>query len=357
MLMESTSGMNITEAMEWVEKLPPQDEELEPEQEAWLADNDDIIQEAISVYRAHFFPGLPEDTSTEHSGSLFSRTYCEYTPPLYSDPPTIAYRHRGFTYVVSDAEHVAALHAMRDLPAAITYLEAHADSRIADPDEPLVFTVPALWHPDVFCGTSHPDERELHHIGDDDVPAALHDADAFPTYGDVKKASEAQGLGTVRYTLYGWRKRNMSLGRGTLGLERGPGRGGERLHQGIEQHRWVENVERRRKSARTVYSEGDEGASESMEIRERAKKREVESGTCGAVGSQGRCGVDCRVARSTRERVIRKVNQTLYKHIEFFLAFLGETILRSFWMTSYPAIPPLLQALPFWRPSPKIPRR
>lgn len=46
--------MNITEAMEWVEKLPPQDEELEPEQEAWLEDNDDIIQEAISVYRAQF---------------------------------------------------------------------------------------------------------------------------------------------------------------------------------------------------------------------------------------------------------------------------------------------------------------
>ncbi|KAJ7756957.1 hypothetical protein B0H16DRAFT_1537541, partial [Mycena metata] len=211
--MVSTSGMSLTEAIEWVEQIPSRGDEVGPEQEAWLKDNDDIIQEAISVFRAHFFPGLREDTSIERSGSLFSRIYTEYTPLLYSDPPTIAYRHQGFTYIVSDPDHVVALHAMRDLPAAITYLQLHADSRVADSNKPVVFTVPALWHPDVFPGSSHPDERNLYQIDNEDVPAAIHNADTFPTMADVKKASDAQGLGTVRYTLYGLQKRNMCASR------------------------------------------------------------------------------------------------------------------------------------------------
>lgn len=51
--MESKPGMSITEAVKWVEKIP-QDDEIGPEQEAWLKDSDNIIQEAISVYRAQF---------------------------------------------------------------------------------------------------------------------------------------------------------------------------------------------------------------------------------------------------------------------------------------------------------------
>ncbi|KAJ7756960.1 hypothetical protein B0H16DRAFT_1885687 [Mycena metata] len=190
--------MSITEAMKWVEKIP-QDDEVGPEQEAWLKDNDNIIQEAISVYRAHVFPSFPEDTSTQHSGSLFSRIY-------------IAYRHQGFTYIVSDAEHVAALHAFRNRPSAIVYLCAHAESRVAD--DPIVISVPALWHPDVFSGTSHPAERTLHQVRVfDDVPAALHDAAAFPTFTDVEKANEDRGMGMVRYTLHGWQKQNMYMSR------------------------------------------------------------------------------------------------------------------------------------------------
>ncbi|KAJ7785798.1 hypothetical protein B0H16DRAFT_1875932 [Mycena metata] len=198
--MEPTSSMSVLEAFDWYQKtsIVDQLEAITPEQEAWLNENDDSIQEALSVlsYYAQTVSARPQNGSIEHSGSLFS-----------FDPPEILFRHQGFIYTVSNPQHVAVLHTIRDWNSALAYIRSHADSRV--PDAPFVFTVPATWHPDVFPGASHPGERKLYDIGPrDPLPAALHDADAYPVFCDAKNASEAQGLGTVRYTLYGWQKRN-----------------------------------------------------------------------------------------------------------------------------------------------------
>ncbi|KAJ7756978.1 hypothetical protein B0H16DRAFT_1537593 [Mycena metata] len=189
-----TSSMSIEEAFDWFGEIP-QGEKLDaltPEQEVWLNHNDGKIQEALGVLFTYYaaagmIPSRPLNSTTEHSGSLFSIPHSEYTPPLYSDPPTIVFSHQGSTYTVSDPQHVAALHSIRDWPAAIAYLQTHAESRVPNP--PLVFTVPAIWHPDVFPGTAHPDELQLHGFNpEDEVPAALHDAAAFPTIADISKA-------------------------------------------------------------------------------------------------------------------------------------------------------------------------
>ncbi|KAJ6480859.1 hypothetical protein C8R45DRAFT_1003922 [Mycena sanguinolenta] len=74
--------------------------------------------------------------------------FCSCAPeqlplPFYWNPTAIRYEHEGFVYIVATPEHVAALHAFRDLPAAIAYLQAHFDKREAE--KPMHIEVPEGW--------------------------------------------------------------------------------------------------------------------------------------------------------------------------------------------------------------------
>jgi hypothetical protein len=122
------------------------------------------------------------------SGSLFEKCDVSFYVPIYWTPSTIRREHEGFVYTVSSPQHVAALHAFRDWEPAFAYLQAHCDSRVAV--EPMVFHVSATWNPDVFPGDRHPDST---------------DSVILPTWRAV--AETDKGKGRVRYTLYGWRKR------------------------------------------------------------------------------------------------------------------------------------------------------
>jgi hypothetical protein len=178
---------------------------------AWVDDNRAKIREATTTFIAfhanklyvpsfstqfsiHPLTPSPPGASINPSGSLFACSDTSSHLPIYWDPAVIILQHEGFTYTVSAPSHVAELHAFRDWPRAFEYLQAHCDSR--ETVKPMVFTVPAAWHPDVFAGETHPDA----------VPDAPHDAAAFPVWRDAKEASV--GKGKIRYTLYGWRKRD-----------------------------------------------------------------------------------------------------------------------------------------------------
>ncbi|KAJ7625071.1 hypothetical protein DFH06DRAFT_1339847 [Mycena polygramma] len=198
--MSSNNTMSLWEAHMW-SNMSPEDDELralfptladDKRKEAWVDRNRENIREGMKIFLAvhadEFAPGV----SIDPSGSLFGRSQEYLNIPVYWDPATITWEHEGFVYSVPTPQHVAALHATRTWPTALAYIQAHHDSRTAV--GPMVFNVPAVWHPDVCPHETHPDAP----------PGAPHDANAFPTWRDAQQASK--GKGKVRYTLYGWRK-------------------------------------------------------------------------------------------------------------------------------------------------------
>ncbi|KAJ7108660.1 hypothetical protein C8R44DRAFT_803296 [Mycena epipterygia] len=193
-------SMSLAEAMPWVDPMSnyPDFElglrDLYPDlptdrkrMQAWAKANEDSIRDAMKVFlvaRAdRFEPGVTID----HTGSVF----CSCSPqqfhiPIYWNPTTIRYEHEEFDYTMSTPEHVAALHAIPDRRAALTYLQAHFDER--KPVRPIRATIPDGFDP-VAEGTP------------------------------VPMLGSSQGRAATRYTLVDWRKRLVA--RATLGTQGG----------------------------------------------------------------------------------------------------------------------------------------